>query len=59
MFINDKGRYIITSRGCGKTVTQLILTVEYMHDILHCMSDEEYRCIMRDICETFGIPMKY
>ena len=59
MFTNDNGRYYITSRGCGKTVTQLILTVNYMHDILHCMSDEEYRCIIRDICETFGIPIEY
>lgn len=55
MFINDKGRYFIASRGCGKTITQLILTVKYMHDVLHCISDEEYQCIMQDIHETFGI----
>lgn len=55
MLINNKDGYFITSRGCGKTVTQLILTVRYMHDILHCISDEEYQHIMQDICETFGI----
>ena len=59
MYVNDKGMYFITSRGCGKTVTQLILTAKYMHDVLHCISDEEYRCIIHDICETFGIPIKY
>lgn len=55
MLINDKERYFVISRGCGKTVTQLILTVKYMHDVLHCISDEEYQCIMQDIHETFGI----
>lgn len=59
MFTNDNGRYFINSRGCGKTVTRLILTVKYMHDILRCLSDEEYRCVIHDICETFGISIEY
>ena len=55
MLINDKERYFVISRGYSKTVTLLILTVKYMHDVLHCISDEEYRCIMQDIHKTFGI----
>lgn len=55
MLINDKERYFVISRGYSKTVTLLILTVKYMHDVLHCISDEEYQCIMQDIHETFGI----
>lgn len=55
MLINNKERYFVISRGYSKTVTLLILTIRHMHDILHCISDEEYQRIMQDIHKTFGI----